>query len=107
MKSVIFLTRPINGNGPSVAGVKNITDFTDLTDLEEESTMQKGKKCKGCGYPVTWHEQRLQYGRLIECGLTPQAAGELMPRCQRCVATHLREQGLRAPVRHRPARLRG
>jgi hypothetical protein len=48
-------------------------------------------RCRSCGNAMTWADQRRQYGRLIQRGLTPQATAELMPRCQKCVTTHLRD----------------
>jgi hypothetical protein len=48
-------------------------------------------KCLGCGcLNMTWREQQQQYGRLIQEGLSPEAAKGLMPRCQKCTTVALR-----------------
>jgi hypothetical protein len=50
----------------------------------------KGNACRRCGYRITWAEQRRQFARAIKCyGLTPEAAKELMPRCQTCLTSML------------------
>ena len=46
--------------------------------------------CLRCGYPITWADQRHQYGRAITHGLTPEAAKKLMPRCQGCTTAAFR-----------------
>jgi hypothetical protein len=48
-------------------------------------------KCLGCGLGITWTEQRRQYGRIIRRGLSPETAGHLVPRCQKCVTVLLEE----------------
>lgn len=45
----------------------------------------KKKKCKHCGKPMTFRDQRAQFARLIHIGKTPEEIKPLLPRCQKCV----------------------
>ena len=47
--------------------------------------------CVRCGYHITWADQRRQFGRLMRLGFGYEDAKALMPRCQKCVTTTLRE----------------
>ena len=56
--------------------------------------MTTGNPCQGCGYRITWAEQRRQFGRAIQrYGVTPEDAKKLMPRCEKCLT-----KIVRAPV---------
>ena len=46
-------------------------------------------RCKGCNYPITWAEQRRQYGRLLRRGLSTDHAKAAGPRCQKCMTKYL------------------
>src|SRR5690348_4640516 len=46
-------------------------------------------RCLSCGIPITWAEQRRQFGRLVKVGANPQTAKAAMPRCYRCVTSLL------------------
>jgi hypothetical protein len=48
-------------------------------------------RCRGCKWPITWSDQKRQYRRLLDRGLSPADAREAMPRCQKCVTRFLRE----------------
>jgi hypothetical protein len=47
-------------------------------------------RCQGCGFHVTWAEQRKQYGRLVRRGLPPERIKAILPRCQKCVTRAMR-----------------
>jgi hypothetical protein len=49
--------------------------------------------CLGCGYLMTWAEQRRQFGRLIRLGLGRDEAKARMPRCRRCITADQRQSG--------------
>ena len=51
-------------------------------------------RCKGCNYPITWAEQRRQYGRLLKRGLATDQAKAAAPRCQKCMTKYLGENRL-------------
>jgi hypothetical protein len=56
-------------------------------------------KCLDCGRPVTWDEQRRQFGHAIKVyGLTQQEAKQAMPRCQKCTTTLLNPRRSVSPV---------
>jgi hypothetical protein len=40
--------------------------------------------CLRCGYPITWDDQKRQWGRLMRRGVSPEEGKALMPRCQKC-----------------------
>ena len=61
-------------------------------------------RCKGCGYPITWAEQRKQYGRLARRGMAPDDIKAVVPRCQKCVTRWLRENET-MPTIHQDGRL--
>lgn len=42
-------------------------------------------RCKQCNNPMTWAQSRVQFGRLLKQGKTPEQAKEILPRCQLCV----------------------
>lgn len=48
-------------------------------------------KCLGCRFPITWREQRAQFGRLMRRGLSEADTKAIMPRCQKCITVTLRE----------------
>ena len=54
--------------------------------------------CQGCGYRITWADQRRQFGRAIRHGLTADEAKALMPRCQKCLTEKLFPKRLRKTV---------
>lgn len=43
--------------------------------------------CLHCQYPMTWEQQRRQFSRLLENGLTKEQAKTVMPRCQKCTTS--------------------
>ena len=49
-------------------------------------------RCRGCGNPITWADQRRQYGRLLRRGLSTEEAKAALPRCQKCVTRWLRDR---------------
>ncbi len=53
-------------------------------------------KCPRCNGPMTWSEQRRQYGRLAKHGMSPEQIKPLMPRCYRCITAWLRDRGSKA-----------
>jgi hypothetical protein len=65
-----------------------------MTEMDKRTTTRMtGNPCRGCGYRITWAEQRRQYARAIQrYGVTPEAAKELMPRCGKCLTRALAEQ---------------
>lgn len=56
--------------------------------------------CLGCGFRITWREQRRQFGRLLRLGRSKEEASALLPRCQKCVTAklHFEEVSL-CPIR--------
>jgi hypothetical protein len=43
--------------------------------------------CLQCNYAMTWAEQRRQFAIAIRrYGLSPEGAGQIMPRCQKCTS---------------------
>ena len=59
--------------------------------------MNTSVTCRDCGWTgMTWAEQRRQFGRVVQAGLTIDEAKTLMPRCQRCTTIVLRSRGLRS-----------
>lgn len=46
--------------------------------------------CARCGHPMTWAEQRRQFGRLMRQGFAADAARQMLPRCQTCMTITLR-----------------
>jgi len=49
-----------------------------------------GRQCTDCSWPITWAEQRRQFGRCLRRGLTEAEAKAASPRCQKCMTKHLR-----------------
>lgn len=47
------------------------------------------KECLDCKYPMTWAQQRVQFGRLVKRGLSREETKAAMPRCQTCVTRML------------------
>lgn len=47
-------------------------------------------RCRDCHNHITWAELRRQYGRLLNRGLTPTEAKQMLPRCPKCVTAALR-----------------
>ena len=41
-------------------------------------------QCKKCRNPMTFAEQRRQWGRLVRMGMGHKEAGRMMPLCQKC-----------------------
>jgi hypothetical protein len=42
-------------------------------------------RCRGCDLPMTWAEQRRQFGRAIKTyGVDPEMVKALGPRCGKC-----------------------
>ncbi|MBN2291062.1 MAG: hypothetical protein JXM70_01480 [Pirellulales bacterium] len=48
-------------------------------------------QCKTCKEPMTWREQRRQYGRCVRRGMTKFEIQEALPRCQKCLTQHRQE----------------
>ena len=46
-------------------------------------------QCRDCRNRVTWAELRRQYGRLVNHGLEPAQAKQILPRCPKCVTAVL------------------
>jgi hypothetical protein len=56
----------------------------DNIDVDEDRSRRKDR-CQRCGTPMTWAEQRRQFGRAIRYGLTVEVAKAEMPKCGKCV----------------------
>jgi hypothetical protein len=63
-------------------------------------------KCLRCNNAMTWAEQRRQFGRLIQCGFTPDQAKERVPRCQKCITIMLEEEAASGTPMQRSRRVR-
>lgn len=48
--------------------------------------------CLRCGRPMTWAQQRQQFGRLLRRGFSIEHAKQLNPRCQTCMTITLKAQ---------------
>jgi hypothetical protein len=46
----------------------------------------------------TWRDQRLQYGRAIAAGMTPEEAKQTLPRCGKCLTLVLRSRRAQASL---------
>jgi hypothetical protein len=62
--------------------------LTDAQVVADDVTPARAR-CRDCRYPQTWADQRRQWGRGLRAGLTPDEAKAAMPRCQKCMTTHL------------------
>jgi hypothetical protein len=58
--------------------------------------LPKRDKCLRCQNPMTWADQRRQYGRAMRAGMTVEEARRILPRCQKCmtVLLHAESRGL-------------
>ena len=50
-----------------------------------------GGKCLECNRPMTWADQRVQYGRLMKRGVPREGIKAMLPRCQKGVTRMLAE----------------
>jgi hypothetical protein len=48
------------------------------------------KRCRRCAKTMTWAATRVQFGRALRAGLTPEAVRDVMPACQKCMTVALR-----------------
>jgi SOS response regulatory protein OraA/RecX len=64
-----------------------IEAMTDDTMIEARRTVTV---CLRCHYPMTWEQQRRQFGRLMRKGFTKDEAKAALPRCQICMTVWLR-----------------
>lgn len=48
-------------------------------------------KCVRCQCQVTWAEQRKQFNRCLNKGMSRDKAKLLMPRCQKCLTAELKD----------------
>lgn len=59
------------------------------TNIDASGTTTKTARddlCRGCGVvPLTWADQRKQFGRMMRAGLSKEQAGANSPRCGKCV----------------------
>ncbi len=46
-------------------------------------------RCQKCRKPLTWAQQRVQFGRLTLHKLDADTIRAVLPRCQKCVTVHL------------------
>jgi hypothetical protein len=63
-------------------------------DYVIEPPLRKPTVCLRCGYPMTWENQRRQFGRLMRRGMTTEETKALLPRCQKCMTTALRDAAM-------------
>lgn len=57
--------------------------------MEPINTPRK-TKCLGCGYPITWRDQRIQFVRASTRGVPRDEAKLATPRCQKCMTKYLK-----------------
>lgn len=63
----------------------------DENDQENDQDDRPKKRaiCRDCRYPMTWDQQRRQFGRLMQKGFTVDEAKAALPRCQKCLTLWL------------------
>jgi hypothetical protein len=64
--------------------------MTDVR-LDDPQPRRKPTLCRRCHYPITWENQRVQFGRAMKrYGLTRDAAKVRMPLCGKCLTSTMR-----------------
>ncbi len=49
------------------------------------------KKCKQCGNPMTWAQEKQQYKRLIVQKIPPEEIKKVFPLCNKCTTQFLKK----------------
>jgi hypothetical protein len=60
--------------------------------------MRTINRCRRCELPLTWAMAKVQYGRMIKRGLTPDEAKTLSPCCSKCTTIVLQERAGNIPA---------
>jgi hypothetical protein len=61
----------------------------------------KSQRCRRCQQPVKWDDQRRQFARLMQNGLTKDQVKAVLPRCQKCTTLWLHPDTEGARLRRR------
>lgn len=60
---------------------------------EPEVARVSKSRCQSCKMPVTWMEQKRQFARCLQKGMTAEQAQAILPRHQKCLTQFLGQQG--------------
>lgn len=59
------------------------------SDMRRREVFVNKTRCLSCNHPITWAEQKKQFGRLVRKGLSSEQAKRLLPWCGKCVTNAL------------------